>query len=29
MAWLMLVGLGAIAGTRVRKQRQVQKGGKP
>ena len=26
MAWLMLLGLGAIAGARVRKQRQVQQG---
>jgi len=25
MAWLMLLGLGAIAGTRVRRQRQVQR----
>jgi hypothetical protein len=25
MAWLMLLGLGAIAGTRIRKQGQAQK----
>jgi hypothetical protein len=28
MAWLMLLGLGAVVGTCSRKQRQVQKGGK-
>jgi MYXO-CTERM domain-containing protein len=29
MAWLMLLGLGAIAGRRIRRQREDRRGGKP